>query len=74
SHGLDLPTSYYYCAHPDQQDQQVQIQPGQRIVPSTQHHLFIAPSFLLAVKDPDGSPSVTKNQACYSSAQKSKRH
>ncbi|KAI3340359.1 hypothetical protein F4824DRAFT_452991 [Ustulina deusta] len=58
----------YHGVRPEQLDQQVRIQLGSYIVPSTQHDLPIAPNFFLTAKGPDGSPAVAERQACYDGA------
>ncbi|KAI3328247.1 hypothetical protein F4824DRAFT_493341 [Ustulina deusta] len=58
----------YYSARPKQLDQQVRVQLGSYIVPSTQHDLPIAPNFFLTAKGPDGPPAVAERQACHDGA------
>ncbi|KXX77155.1 hypothetical protein MMYC01_207569, partial [Madurella mycetomatis] len=55
----------YYGARPEQLDREVRTKLGDRIIPSTQHDLPIAPNFSLAAKGPDGSSAVAQRQASY---------
>lgn len=58
----------YYGARPEQLSRQIRTDLGERIVPSTQHDLPMAPNFFLAAKGPDGSIAVAGRQACYDGA------
>ncbi len=54
----------YYGARPEQLDLRVRDKLSDRIIPSTQDNLPMAPNFFLAAKGPDGSAAVAKRQAC----------
>lgn len=58
----------YYGARPEQLDRRVRDELNDRIIPSTQDDLPIAPNFFLAVKGPQGNLQVAKRQACYDGA------
>lgn len=58
---LDL----YYGARPEQLNREVRVALDGYIVPSTQQDLPIVPTFVTAVKGPDGSFTVTLRQVLY---------
>lgn len=58
----------YYGARPEQLNRHVRSELDNKIVPSTQHDLPVAPNFFLAAKGPDGSASVARKQASYDGA------
>ena len=58
----------FYGACPEQLNRRIRNELSDRIVPSTQQDLPIAPNFFLAAKGPDGNAAVARRQACYDGA------
>lgn len=58
----------YDGARPEQLNKRVREDLSDKIQPSTQASLPIAPNFFLAIKGPDGTPAVARLQALYDAA------
>jgi hypothetical protein len=59
---------HFYGARPEQLNRQIRNELSDRIIPSTQDDLPMAPNFFLEAKGPDGSFAVATRQACYEGA------
>ncbi|OJD24959.1 hypothetical protein ACJ73_03671 [Blastomyces percursus] len=59
---------HFYGARPEQLNRQIRKELSDRIIPSTQDDLPMAPNFFLEAKGPDGSLAVATRQACYDGA------
>ncbi|OJD21071.1 hypothetical protein ACJ73_07594 [Blastomyces percursus] len=59
---------YFYGARPEQLNRQIRKELSERIIPSTQDDLPMAPNFSLEAKGPGGSLAVVTRQACYDGA------
>ncbi|KAL2829185.1 hypothetical protein BDW59DRAFT_142261 [Aspergillus cavernicola] len=54
-----------YGARPEQLDREIRNQLSDRVIPSANDRLSLAPNFRVEVKGPGGAPRVAVRQACY---------
>nr|KMM69766.1 hypothetical protein CPAG_06080 [Coccidioides posadasii RMSCC 3488] len=59
---------HFFGARPEQLNRSIREALSDRIIPSTQDNLPMAPNFFVEAKGPDGSLAVATRQACYDGA------